>query len=43
MITSGSLKRTAKVAAPTVACTASGSAVALAGTGGSTTSRNKGK
>ncbi len=40
MITSSSLKRTAKVAALTVALTASGSAVALAGTGGSTTSGN---
>jgi hypothetical protein len=41
MITSSSLKRTAKVAALTVAVTASGSAVALAGTGGgSTTSGN---
>jgi hypothetical protein len=40
MITSSSLKRTAKVAALTVAVSASGSAVALAGTGGSTTSGN---
>jgi hypothetical protein len=40
MITSSSVKRTAKVAVLTVAFAASGSAVAMAGTGGSTTSGN---